>query len=256
VGPNRIQQPDLRNGDRSEEPLYQRIRRSIRDEIATGEKRPGDRLPSESNLAESFGTTRMTVRQALSALVYEGVINRQNGRGSFVADSVIRAPIDSRHCLTFEDQMALAGRTVTYGQALFTQIVIPPHEAKKLQLPEGNEGFLMERVRLVDDRPVCLEQRYMPNAIGLHVTGEMLANQAAHSFVGDILGESLPTIVVSITAEIATGDVARRLALAEGAPVMVRSNTHHDRSGKPVICGRSVYVGDVPTDYVLGQPLA
>ncbi|MDN5929434.1 MAG: UTRA domain-containing protein, partial [Hyphomicrobiales bacterium] len=81
------------------------------------------------------------------------------------------------------------------------------------------------------------------------------ANKAAHAFVGDILGERLPTIVVSITAEIAIGEIARRLALPEGAAVVVRSNTHHDGSGKPVISGRSIYVGDVCTDYVLGRPL-
>jgi DNA-binding GntR family transcriptional regulator len=85
------------------------------------------------------------------------------------------------------------------------------------------------------------------------VTGDMLSNRPAHTFVGDILGERIPTIVVSITAEIASPRIAELLELPESAAVIVRSNTHHSNAGAVVLCGRSIYAGDVSTDYVLGR---
>jgi GntR family transcriptional regulator len=237
-------------------PLYQQIRRSIRDGIVAGRHVAGERLPSETELAQTFATTRTTVRQALSQLVFEGLIVQQSGRGSFVSDRpLIHSAIDSRNCLTFEEQVALTGRTVTYGACTFAQVMAPPDAASRLHIAPGSEVFRMERVRIIDERPVCLELRYLPHEIGLQVTGAMLARSAAHRFVSDILGIPVPTIVVSITAETASAEIAAKLDIAPGSALLVRINTHHDQDGAPVLCGRSIFPGDICTDYVLGQPL-
>ena len=237
-------------------PLYQQIRRNIREGIATGVHSAGERLPSESELAESFKTTRTTVRQALSQLVFEGLVVRQNGRGSFVSDRpVIRSAIDSRRCLTFEEQVALSGRVVTYDAFSLAQAQASPSVAARLRLRPGSDVFRMERLRLIDDRPICHEERFLTPRIGLHVTGQMLATLSAHRFAIDILKEAIPTIVVSITAETASPAMAARLGVPQGAALILRDNTHHTEDGTPVLCGRSTFRGDVSTDYVLGSPL-
>jgi len=237
-------------------PLYQQIRRSIRDGIVAGTHIAGDRLPSESELAKAFGTTRTTVRQALSKLVFEGLIVRHSGRGSFVSDHpVIHSAIDSRECLTFEEQVALTGRTVSYGSCSFAQVAPPPDVASRLRVAAGSEVFRMERLRIIEKRPVCLELRYLPREIGLKVTGAMLAQQPAHRFVSDIVGRPMPTIVVSITAENASEEIAAKLEVPVGSALIVRANSHHADDGTLVMCGRSIFAGDVCTDYVLGQQL-
>ncbi|MDX5362412.1 MAG: GntR family transcriptional regulator, partial [Alphaproteobacteria bacterium] len=83
-----------------EKPIYTRIQQELRSRIASGALRPGDRLPSEIELADAFSTTRMTVRHALQELVYENLIVRQKGRGSFVSEMGARvtSPIDTREC--------------------------------------------------------------------------------------------------------------------------------------------------------------
>jgi GntR family transcriptional regulator len=231
-------------------PLYIQIQRRIRNDIAAGAHAAGDRLPSESELASEFHTTRTTVRHALSQLVFEGLIVRHVGRGSFVSDrTIIRSPIDSRRCLTFEEQVALLGRTVTYRSFTYEMMAAPRPVAERLRLEPDAEIFRLERL------PVCVELRYLPREIGRHVTGEMLAQLPAHKFVSEILGERIPTIVVSITAEIAAGRVAELLEVPEGTALIIRDNTHHDARGAPVLCGRSSFPGDVCTDYVLGQEL-
>jgi GntR family transcriptional regulator len=183
------------------------------------------------------------------------VIVRQNGRGSFVSEAPIRSTIDSRHCLTFEEQVVLTGRTVTYGSCSFALTAAPRDVTERLRIAPGSDVFRLERVRLIGGRPVCLELRHLPREIGLRVTGEMLASQPVHHFVGDIIGERVPTIAVSITAELADAHVAAMLAVAPGVALIVRTNTHHASAGAPVMCGRSIFPGDVRTDYVLGQPL-
>lgn len=237
-------------------PLYQLIRSSIRDGIAAGTHIPGEKLPSETELARTFGTTRTTVRQALSELVFEGLVVRRNGRGSYVSDaSVVRSPIDSRDCLTFEEQVALTGRTVTYGTCSFALTTASPEVAARLWIKPEDSVFKLERVRLIDGRPVGIEFRYIGRDIGLHVTGEMLAHLPVHRFVSDILGERMPTLVVSITAELADERIASLLEVPVNSALTVRDNTHHAKDGTPKVWGRSIFRGDVRTDYVLGQPL-
>jgi DNA-binding GntR family transcriptional regulator len=235
-------------------PIYVRIQERIRTAIAEGALAPGDRVWSEAELAGEFHTTRSTVRHALDRLVFEGLIVRQVGRGSFVAArGIFHSPIDSRHCLSFEEQAAIAGHVVSYRAPSLERVAAPQRVAQQLGVGEGDQVFKFERVRVIAGRPVCLEIRYLPHAIGCRVTGDMLSNRPAHTFVGEILGERIPTIVVSITAEIASPRIAEVLELPEGSAVTVRSNTHHASSGAVVLCGRSVFAGDISTDYVLGR---
>ena len=209
-------------------PLYQQIRDTIRDGIASGTLAAGEKLPSESELARQFGTTRITVRQALSQLVFEGVVITRNGRGSFVSHTaVIRSPIDSRQCLSFEEQVALTGRTVTYGSCAFTLIKASEEVAKRLWIEPGSDVFQLQRVREIDGKPVGLERRYIGHDIGRRITGEMLAHQAVYRFVGEILGEPMPTLSVSITAISATAEIAEILGVSVNTALIVRDNTHH-----------------------------
>jgi GntR family transcriptional regulator len=241
-------------GDERFVPIYVRIQERIRTAIAEGVLASGDRVWSEAELAAEFRTTRSTVRHALDRLVFEGLIVRHVGRGSFVAErGTFRSPIDSRHCLSFEEQAALAGHVVSYRSPTFELVEASARVAQQLGLIEGTQVFKLERLRVIAERPVCLEIRHMSQAIGCRVTGDMLSSRPAHTFVGDILGERIPTIVVSITAEIAGPRIAELLELPESAAVIVRSNTHHSSAGAVVLCGRSIYAGDVSTDYVLGR---
>jgi len=64
--------------------LYVQVRETLRDQIKTGVLEPGQKLPSEDDLAAQFGVSRMTVRQGISDLTDEGMLYRRRGRGTFV----------------------------------------------------------------------------------------------------------------------------------------------------------------------------
>lgn len=235
-------------------PVYSQIEVHLRSIIQSGEFAPGDRLPSESELARKFRTTRTTVRQALTRLVFEGLITRHVGRGSFVATSESdKFPIDSRVCICFEEQVALEGKKVTYRAPSFEIVALPADAARQLRLPAGVDAFKLERIRVIDGRPVCLEVRYIPLEIGRRVTGDMLVARSAHAFVGEIIGARIPTIRVLISAIVADARLSDLLELPRNSAVLIRDNVHFDAEGAPVMCGASYFRGDVRTEYVLGH---
>src|SRR3981081_3043429 len=80
------------HGDRSL-PIYLQLENLVRDKIDSGDWAPGIMLPSERQLCDTYGIARMTVRQAISNLVAEGLLTRTQGRGTFVARPRLRQPL-------------------------------------------------------------------------------------------------------------------------------------------------------------------
>lgn len=237
-------------------PIFERIEQFVREGIASGVYAPGAQLPSETELATRFKTTRATVRQALSRLVFEGTVTRHAGRGSFVAPTTMGTfPIDSRHCLPFEDQVALEGLLVTYSAPNYELVQAPTSVLAQLSLPKGAKVFKLERLRMIHDSPVCLEVRYLPILLGQAVTGEMLLTQSVHAFVSEIVGYRVPTIVVQVSAIVADAMLASRLEVPKGSALIVRDNIFLDPKGHSMICGKSLFRGDIETEYVLGPDL-
>ena len=96
----------------SSAPIYHRIQERLRSDIAAGRFAEGDRLPSESELARAFQTARGTVRQALARLEYEGLIQREAGRGTFATPSRVQSRIDTRFYQSFEEQVSAQGAVI------------------------------------------------------------------------------------------------------------------------------------------------
>jgi GntR family transcriptional regulator len=235
-------------------PIYFRIREAIRKRIAGRELRPGDRLPSETELARDYRTTRVTVRHALSRLAYEGLILREVGRGTFVGDpSSIVSPIDTLKVHSFEQQVAQRGKSVSYSDTRYKLVAAPPEVARRLGTGKATRLYRMDRLRRIDGRIVGVEVRYFLRALGEKVTQAMLDGQSAHEFLGAILGRPIPAIEVTLTAINATKPLAARMGVKPGAALLVRDNIFRDAAGKVVQCGKSYFRGDISTEYILGR---
>lgn len=234
-------------------PIYFRIQEAIRKRITGRELRPGDRLPSETELANAYRTTRVTVRHALSRLAYEGLILRQTGRGTFVADpSSIVSPIDTLKVHSFEQQVALRGKSVSYSDTRYQLVAAPFDVARRLSVAKTTRLYRMDRLRRIDGRVVGVEVRYFLRELGEKVTRPMLEGQSAHEFLGTILGRPIPAIEVTLTAINATKPLAARIGVKPGAALLVRDNIFRDAAGKVVQCGKSYFRGDISTEYILG----
>lgn len=143
------------------QPLYLRIRRAIRDRINAGEFTPGASIPSETDLAQHYGTTKLTIRNAIDGLIDEGLLFRVQGKGTFVthglrANSASHGPRgfrasqgDMRHRPTVRVLETALRPTGAYYARLF-------------DVSPESELFQVRRLNCVDDEPFAIENALVP----------------------------------------------------------------------------------------------
>ena len=151
-------------------PLYAQVKRSLERAIEADMK-PGDALPPEGELERRFGVSRITVRRALDELVLEGVIVRQQGRGTFVRQPAIAQELPQ--LVSWSEQM----RRLDYEPGSIhseIDIIEPGIELRDaLDLSDGERLVVVRRLRSANGEPVCLMTIYLPEKLvpGLHAQG-------------------------------------------------------------------------------------
>ena len=220
-------------------PRYREIEHALRARIAT--LRPGQRLPSDSDLCAEFGVSRMTARHAMAQLAEEGLVRRDPGRGTFVAEP----PTHRRANLlmTFSHEMRRQGRVPS--SRIVTRAVRPPTPAEREDLAVPTDGRVVElrRVRLADDVPVAVETAVLATAC---IGPVMAADLACGSLHEALIGAGVVPVrgTATIAAEAATPDDAALLEVAPGTPMLVERRLILDGRGKPIERTESRYAAD------------
>src|SRR4051794_26867298 len=136
------------------------VREYVRELIQGAQ--PGSPAPSERELVQHFGVARMTVRQALDALVSEGLLERVPGRGTFVA----RAKIDVQVRLSsYTEEMTRRGMTPDARTLLARMESAGPGVGPALEIEEGDKVVHWQRLRLADGPPMCIEDASLADSI-------------------------------------------------------------------------------------------
>jgi len=160
-------------------PKYLQISNWLEEMIRKGRYGVGERLPSESSLAEICGVNRNTVRQGISELVAKGLISKKNGIGSFIS---ARDPSPVKYILqnisSFTDDML--GMGITPKTNILSQKVVEAEEelAEKLMLGADKRAILTKRLRLGNGIPLVIERSYLPygeykSLVGMKLTGSL-----------------------------------------------------------------------------------
>ncbi len=140
-------------------PLYHQLYQILRSNITGREWQPGDMIPPESELIERYQVSRTTVRQVLDILTNEGLIYRQQGRGTFVAHPTVEHGMV--RIVNFTEDMRMRGCEPS-SKVLFSGLVPAPQDiAEKLQVEPGEELARLERLRLADGEPMGVEESYL-----------------------------------------------------------------------------------------------
>jgi GntR family transcriptional regulator len=140
---------------------YVRVRDYLRS-LVTHELDVGDAIPSERLLCERFGVSRMTVRQAVDALVVEGLLEREQGRGTFVAPAKVDLEV---RLSSFGEEMARRGM-VPSSRVIAAEVVpATPDVADALDLLPGESVHHLHRVRYADGEPMAIEQSWVPRLL-------------------------------------------------------------------------------------------
>src|SRR5512136_2535296 len=150
-----FQKEIFRIDPQSKLPLYDKIERNLRDLIINGKVKPGESLPSEWELVDLYGVSRLTVRRAVDELVRQNWLERKHGVGTFVCQPVTASISASK--LSFTEQMKAIGRNP--GSRLINKRITPASSkiSRLLHIQEGEPIIEITRVRLADDTPILLE---------------------------------------------------------------------------------------------------
>lgn len=226
----------LKSDDRL--PLYQRLADALRSEIVDGQRRPGDRFPSENVLAEEYSMAAGTVRQALAQLVSDGLLERIHGRGTFVR----RPSFDSSlfRFFRFRDE---SGASIVPESRILRRTVepVPTHVARQLKLKDGEKGISISRLRLIDDTPVLAEDIWLPEKPFRKLMD--IATDDIGALLYPIYDAQCNQLVArateSLTAEMASSQTARLLRVKEQTPLIVIERVATNYSGTPLEWRRS-----------------
>jgi GntR family transcriptional regulator len=222
-------------------PNHLRVEQFLRDRIRSGILKPGDAIPSECQLTQQFHLSRMTVRQALGRLAYEGVIVRQRRRGSFVAEPRLQ---HTSIFPSFEEEMRARGAQPSIRLLQRRREPASGKVAESLSVPDGSPLVVLERLRLVDGQVVGYEIRFLPEAIGSALTEEEIHSQPLVPAFRRVLGRPHTDLALNVMAAAVGWREAKYLGVAAGAPVLVREHVWFVDGIGPVQCGRTIFRGD------------
>ncbi|WP_019136001.1 GntR family transcriptional regulator [Cellulomonas massiliensis] len=214
---------------------------AVRDHLArlvAHELKVGDAIPSERTLKQEFGVSRMTIRQAVDALVTEGVLVREQGRGTFVAPQ--RMDFEMR-LTTFGEEMRRRGLEPTTTVLAAQTVEATPDIATALEIDPGDEVHFLYRVRSADGTPVAIERAWMPVAL----VPELLADGAPTSVYDRLreLGAAPEWGEETLAADLAT-DVEASLLGLSAAPAVMRAERRTYAAQGAVMFSRGCYRGD------------
>lgn len=198
-------------------PLYSQVYETLVRRIADGEWKPGQVLPSEQALAVQLGVSQGTVRKALDALALDKVIDRRQGKGTYVAELTQERSLFRFFRLTRPDNQRAVP---TSGDESIKRRRIRALEVKALELADAAEVFEIVRTRFVDERPVAIERIVLPEAYFPGLDQHSPLPNALYALYQREYRINIVSANEKLRADVARRDDVRRLDIELGAPVL------------------------------------
>lgn len=223
-------------------PLWVAIGRSLREDIGQGRYVPGDKLPTEAQLATRFGVNRHTVRHALSALVEDGVVRTRRGAGAFVAARPTDYPLGKR--VRFHENLSRAGRSPGRKVLALEPRTAAETEAQMLDLAEGDRVLACHGLSLADDLPIALSESVFPITRLPGIECALRQNPSVTAALRQSGVADYTRAATRLTAEVASAAQALHLQIHEGGPLLRSTSLNVGPDGIPVEYGHTWFAGD------------
>lgn len=220
----------MQTGKTNLTPLYAQVKEALRKEIEEGFK-PGDALPGEPELEKRFHVSRITIRRALDELVSEGLIVRQQGKGTFVREQPVAQELT--RFLSWSTQMRQMGLEPKSASCEI-EITEPTREqAAMLDLRPGERVVRIRRLRLANDEQICIMTNLIPEAL--------VPGLAAKGLIDDSLYATLASYGIKavraedrVEARPAAEWEAHALQVPKGSPVLQVTRLTRDGANRPL----------------------
>ena len=226
-------------------PLYQQIYDDIKGAIKDGTYKVDEKIPSEAELSEEYGVSRITVRRAIEDLCADGYLTKMQGRGTFVGKPhIMRRLSQSKATRSFSEICREAG--VTPGAHLIERQIVPVRPDEQEFFGLGPDALLIyvHRVRTADGLGVCDENMFVPYDGGRDLLTLPLEDTSLFDAIEQATGHRpVSNEDWNITAVKATTDQASLLGISVGDPLLRTHVSFVDDEGRPVCMGRHYFVG-------------
>lgn len=199
-------------------PLYLRIKETLKAHILDGEYGVGDQLPSESQLRDAFGVSRVTVRQALQSLQDEQLIESIQGKGHFVCRA--KAVQNLSRLEGLRESLAPSGLDVRSKVIGARECGADARVADVFGIAIGRPVVELRRVRFVNRQPASLDISYFPVEVGQRLLHEDLAGRDVFDILENDFGITLRAADITIEVGQVTEDIERYLEVKPGDPIL------------------------------------
>lgn len=222
--------------------LYDQIKDDLLSKIKDGTYPEGQTIPSEPELAEIYGVSRPTIRQALQILVSDGYLEKRRRRGTVVTKPKVSQSF-TMSISSFEDAMRLAGRLPKTKVLVFKRERANAEVEKRLELTRGQDVFKLVRLRYADDLPNVFVESYIPCALypGLD---SFDFNESSLYAAMDACGNPVMTARRRLEVIKADGAAAALLDVEAGDPLLLFHTVARDASGTAVEYSVATYRGE------------
>jgi GntR family transcriptional regulator len=227
-------------------PIYYQIKQSIKAWIVNKEFNPGQKIPSENQLADRFHVNRMTVRRAIFQLIQEGFLVSRRGEGTFVTNDENMINKFGLEFTGFMDDLFYQVSRSKTKSVEFNIIKSSKLIANKLQLTEiGQELLQIKRLRVLKNRPFGFTINYLPMDIGNKIRKEDLYQKPLLQILERDLGFQLTEALQTVESTFANQDVAKLLGIMEGSPILFVERIMYSNNMRPIELAQSSHPGDL-----------
>lgn len=224
-------------------PLYYQLKELIRSQIELNHLKPGDSIPSERELAERYGISRPTIRQAIQELVVEGLLIREKGRRTTVATPKFRQWF-LESLTSFQDEMAQ--KRLSFSTKVLAFERVPASSTLREVLGANvNICYKLQRLRYVEGKPVVLVTTFLPLDLFPEMDRENLEQNSMYHLIQSKYGYRIGGATRVIEAINASAEDAKLLGIAPGDAVQLIRTTGYLDNNRPFEYSIAYYRGDL-----------
>ena len=223
-----------------EEPMYIKIHNQIKREIENHDYKVGSKIPAERQLAQKFGVSRMTLRQAIKTLEDEGILEQRVGSGTYVANQKVQEKMSG--VMSFTDITHANGQTPSSKLISYRFGKPSLSEMERLNLDDKQEVLRMERIRYADDVPICYEVVSIPQSLVKNMSKADISSHLYQTLEKN--GYKVGRVTEYISAAVANENSARLLDAKKGEALITRLQVTELSNGMPFEYTMANYVAD------------
>lgn len=221
----------------SKAPLYLSISNDFRKKIFNGEWKPGEKLPNQRELAETYQTTVMTIRQSLDILIAESLIEAVHGVGTFVSSNNLFSR--NYKFLGFNQEMRLRAIEITTRITSKRFDVINPAAAETLKLPPQSRLCQLGRVRYFKDFPIIYQQSYLAPGFK-SLVDEYQETDSLYETINRLSGQTIKTWKEIIRPLILDADEAEKLQAKPGDCALAALRCTYTSDNAPILYDEAI----------------